>query len=591
MPFWGTGSVPATHGPRGPWFALACVAALWAAVAAWSGGAGAQGVGGGGSVHGRVTAEGGEVRAFRVRARDAASRISYTVFTNNGRYEIFNLPAATYELQVVEDNVESRPRTIAVEAGSSVGADLAVRIRPAPADAELVEFDELYPPSPARDVMLETCFPCHSSAGKGHLGRATSAWHRLGPRTEEQWRTAVDRMFRRPSGFPLVSDAMVPPPQKEAIVQYLTRLFGPGSTQRDLKLDPLVRDEEALSKAVYVQYELPASYNIHDAYPSSVTPGRVWVSGTLGAVVAIDTRNPDFIDRVKAWRIPPPDDRVFVHGIVEDRGRVFWTEIAGEHIGELNPATDDLTRYPVPTRGAWQHTLRADSQGNVWFSNFTSASRIGVLTSSKEVVEYDALEGWRVPGWNGYGLTVDQQDRVWAVGLSTPGIGMYDPKRDSWKLYPISSGARRLAVDSKGIVWACQHFGNALSRIDPASGAVTEFPMPLKYGSAYEVWPDAEDNLWVTNDVYNSLVRFDQQARRYTYVPYPDLVAHAPKLELAEDGTLWFGMKVGMEPDAGYASAPGNAGAAVPREISQWKLTAFRMHGNVPRTASPREAQ
>ena len=520
-----------------------------------------------GVIAGSVTADEGDVRSFRVKARDTTRRISYTVFTVNGRYEIFNLPPGGYDVWVVEEAYESPVGHAEVRAGQTSAVDLAIAARRETSDVELVDFDTLYPPSPARDVMVNSCFPCHSSAGEGHLGRATSAWHRKGGRTEAEWRSSVERMFSRPGGYPLVNDVMVPPDEKEAIIDYLTRLFPPGHPERELELDPIVRDEAALAEAIYVQYELQPGHNIHDPFPSQTTPGRVWLSGTLGAVVAVDTLTLDPDAREKAWQIPPPDDRVFVHGIIEDRGRVYWTEIAGNHIGVLDPATDDLRRYPVETNGAWQHTLRADTRGNVWFSNFTSASLLGKFDpATNAVTEYDVLEKWNVRGWNGYGLTVDAQDRVWSVGLTTSAIGMYDSRADRWAAYPIASPARRLAVDAKGQVWACQFFGNALSRIDPATGRVTEFPLPLKYGSPYEVWPDADDNLWVTNDVYNALVKFDQATSQYTYVPYPDLEAHTPKLETDEDGTIWFGMRV-----------PEDSGP--PR----WKLTGFREHGNVRR--------
>lgn len=536
-----------------------------------------------GVIAGNVTADQGDVRSFRVKARDTARRISYTVFTVKGRYQILNLPPGGYDVWVVEEGYESSVGRAEVRAGRTSAVDLTIAARRELSDVELVDFDTLYPPSPARDVMVDFCFPCHSSAGKGHLGRATSAWHRKGGKTEAEWRSGVERMFSRPGGYPLVNDVMVPPDEKEAIIKYLSRLFPPGHPERELKLDPIVRDEEALAEAIYVQFELQPGHNIHDAFPSQTTPGRVWLSGTLGAVVAVDTLTLDPDAREKDWRIPPPDDRVFVHGIIEDRGRVYWTEIAGNHIGVLDLATNDLKRYPVGTKGAWQHTLRADTKGNVWFSNFTSASLLGRFDPvTNAVTEYDVLEKWNVRGWNGYGLTVDAQDRVWEVGLTTSAIGMYDSSADRWAAYPIASPARRLAVDAKGQVWACQFFGNALSRIDPATGRVTEFPLPLKYGSPYEVWPDADDNLWVTNDVYNALVKFDQATNRYTYVPYPDLEAHTPKLETDANGTIWFGMRVGLESDPGYSSRLGGtaaAGSGAPR----WKLTGYSQHGNVRR--------
>ena len=52
-----------------------------------------------------------------------------------------------------------------------------------------------------------------------------------------------------------------------------------------------------------------------------------------------------------------------------------------------------------------------------------------------------------------YGLTVDQKDRVWAVGMTSHKIVGYDPKTDKWSVYATPtqpSGPRRLTVDSKG---------------------------------------------------------------------------------------------------------------------------------------------
>ncbi len=163
-----------------------------------------------GRIEGTVTADRGEVRALRVKATDTVNKISYTVFTNKGRYQIPNLPPGSYSVAIVEEEFEGpvqnvstsrpparRPRTSRSSTSRSIGTgrgrgrrrgavelrcrrnlrrrdrDRAPRLRP------------LYPPSPARDVMVKECFTCHGPTG----------WHRSGPRSEAQWRRAVQRMF------------------------------------------------------------------------------------------------------------------------------------------------------------------------------------------------------------------------------------------------------------------------------------------------------------------------------------------------------------------------------------------------------------
>ena len=545
-----------------------------------------------GVIAGRVTADQGEVRAFRVKARDSVHRISYTVYTVGGRYQIFNLPPSTYAVQVLEDGFSSPVETVTVAPGGTTTTNLAVTAvataavqgagaRGATAQrnyggrasddrvAELVDFDTLYPPSPARDVMLRSCFGCHGPAG----------FHRRGRENEAGWRHAVDRMFdpngrvaNMAAGVPQVTYDLVSLEEKESIIQYLAENFGPGSAARDLELDPLVRDEAALSQAVYIQYELnrappprplsngaTPSGSIHSVWASTADPGVIWVSGNgSNAILKVDTHDPDFATRTTEYWIDNPQNiNVTPHGILEYRGKVYWVELSGDHFGELDPATGVMTRYPMPTTGAGPHSLWVDSRGNFWYTYFASSGKIARFElATKDFTEWEPLAGF-----SGYGIVVDRQDRVWAVGLHTPAIFMYNQETAEWTSYPMSNPARRPTIDSNGKVWAAHYFGNAISRIDPVTGEVTEYELPLKDGNPYDLWPDEDDNLWVENGIYNSLVKFDQRTEQFTYFPFPEYRAHTPKLDRDADGTLWFTLRTDAGPGIAALKPRGNVPA------------------------------
>jgi virginiamycin B lyase len=528
-----------------------------------------------GVIGGRVTADRGEVRAFRVQAKDTVHRMAYTVFTNKGQYQIFNLPPSSYEVQVLEIGFDSPAQRVELKSGDSKTVELAVKANgvrsprgegafgpggslayagtPATEnkpgangeDVELVDFDTLYPPSPARDVMMKACFGCHGANGDSLAQRA---WHRR-LSDERGWRTRVDRMFIGGKGGmygrPIVTPDEVSPEQKESIIKYLAANFGLNSRPRDLKLDPLVRDEAALAQAIYIEYE---GLTGHDPVASVARPGVVYLSDLFKnqSIVAIDTRNLDYATRQKEWRIPSADNqRVMPHGLIELKGHVFWVENGGDgHVGELNPKTGDIRQYPTPTKGAAAHTLRGDSQGNIWYSYFTGVGKIGRFDAgTREIQEFEPP----ARGFNGYGIIVDRKDRVWCtqIGVAanrSPAVQMYDPKTLKWAAYPTSSPTRRLTVDSKGTIWANQYFGNRIVEINPASGKVTEYPLPLKYGNLYEIWADLEDNIWASNSVYNSLVKFDQKTKAFTYYPFPEFRTHVPKMDVDSQGTMWFGL-------------------------------------------------
>ena len=171
----------------------------------------AQDAGATGVIAGSVAADRGEVRALRVKAHDTVHRIAYTVYTQDGRYRIFNLPPSTYDVSVVEEAFESPTATVEVSAGATTTVDIVLTALGAGPEqgaaaagasaqrnygggaaddraAEIVDFDTLYPPHPARDVMLRSCFGCHGPAG----------FHRRGPRTERGWQAL---------GFPVESGA------------------------------------------------------------------------------------------------------------------------------------------------------------------------------------------------------------------------------------------------------------------------------------------------------------------------------------------------------------------------------------------------
>ena len=568
--------------------AAVAAAAILLVGAGFPGGAALAQDGGDGVIAGRVTADHGEVRALRVKAHDTVRRIAYTVYTRDGGYQIFNLPAGTYDVSVIEEAFESPTATAEVGAGATATVDIALTALGAAPEqgaaargataqrnygggaaddraAEIVDFDTLYPPHPARDVMLRSCFGCHGPAG----------FHRRGPRNENGWRQAVDRMFdvdgrvaNMAPGVPQVTHDLVSVDEKELIIQYLTANFGPGSQPRDLELDPLVRDEEALSKAVYIEYELnrgprrllsngaPPRGSIHSVFASVAEPGVIWVSGNgSNSIIRMDSRNPDFETRTRElWIENPENINVTPHGIVEYGGRVYWVELTGDHFGELDPATGEMTRHPLPTTGAGPHSLWVDSRGQFWYTYFASAGRIGRYdATANDFTEWEPLAGF-----SGYGIVVDRQDRVWAVGLHTPAIFMYNQETAAWRSYPLANPARRPAIDANGKVWAAHYFGNAISKIDPVTGTVTEFELPLKDGNPYDVWPDADDNLWVENGIYNALVRFDQKTNAFTYFPFPELQAHTPKLDRDAEGTLWFTLRGPSGPGVAALKPNGN---------------------------------
>src|SRR2546426_6168147 len=254
--------------------------------------------------------------------------------------------------------------------------------------------------------------------------------------------------------------------------QYLADNFGPNSESRDLAPDPIVRDEDALSRTIFVQYDLPspdeartqglgrAQRTTHDTFPSLITPGVVWVAGLgTNSILRVNTRNLDPAERNNEYFVKDPRNIMLgIHGIIEIPGRVHWTELMGDHLGELDTNTGEIRRYAQPTKGGG-HTPRADSKGNVWFTEVSGNGKIGRWDAqTKQITEYDPVKGA-----NYYGVVVDKKDRVFVAGMTNKTLVMWDPKTQAWSNLNPPSNVRRLALDSKDNVWACAYGNNSYS--------------------------------------------------------------------------------------------------------------------------------
>jgi len=522
--------------------------------------------------------------AVRVRATDAERHIVYTVFSNKKHYQIYNLPAGTYHMSALQDGFDSVGPTVEIKAGDSKTADVTLKVREDHLRAQLVDFDTLFPPGPSRNIVMNECMGCH---GFEHI-----PWQRMGGRDEDTWRHAEFRMFdlagtSGESGVPQVNPAGVSEDKREAIIKYWASTFPAGKKPRDLKLDDLPLDEAALSRAIYIEYELPAplpgktedNLSAHDVWPSKLSPTVYVAELGMDVIQAMDTNRIDYPGRFKTYMLPNTHTHdLGPHGITQAKdGHVYTAEIRGSLIGDLDPETGKVIQYETPTRST-PHTIRSDSKGNVWFTEMQGVSMVGKLDAiTKKITEYNPSPADTNAHY--YGMTVDQKDRVWAVGMTSHKIVGYDPKTDKWSVYATPtqpSGPRRPTVDSKGKVWFSEHIGEALGVLDPDTGKITEYKDPFKLGGGYECYADSQDNIWVTLRSYGVLARFDQKTKKYTYFPepFPDIMGrerpgphgttlgglYPPKIEEDAQGKFWFaGLKMRT-------------------------LTSFDPNGNVPKT-------
>jgi len=223
-------------------------------------------------------------------------------------------------------------------------------------DEPLLSYDELYPPSHARETIERTCILCH---GPDFL--PNKQWD------ESQWNAAIDLMQN-----PLITRArawcrarLLPASERNWLLTW-SRTSGRKQEARAGSSDQPI-DEKALGKAMFVEYHIPplpsGQRGFHDAHLSQ--NGDVWYVDARGLQIGkMDPRTATWTD----YALAGPQFRG--HGLTQDAGGDIW---ASGHTGfvRVDSKTGAIKYYPYnpeAKRPPHGNTPFIDSKQNVWTS-------------------------------------------------------------------------------------------------------------------------------------------------------------------------------------------------------------------------------
>ena len=499
-----------------------------------------------GSLSGTVTAD-QPFKAAKVTARHLDKNVVYMVYTAEGAYRAVHLFPGRYALNVQISGFSTATQHIEIRPGSNSVADFQIQpIDPQLAaqdqyagpkvlvdGLQLAAYDEVYPTGPGRELVEQTCIICH---GVNFLPG--------GPRNESAWDAALDMMMNQSQaygvedGASLIAPDVVDAAGREVLLAYLAENFGDDDPPRAVRIDGEVPlDEAALAKAMYVEYEIPDE-QISNRWIQEIhfeKEGNVWLTGRgyPSAMTRLDPRTATYTDFMN------PDPAGSPHGLVVDPEGFVWWAGRDVHLARLDPRNGKVLEYPVEKPGLHGHTPVLDSKNNIWFS-MLPGNRIGKWDrQTEEITLYKVPTARARP----YGIIVDPQDQVWFAEFHVCRIGRFDPETERFTEYPALTKActiRRLGMDSKGIVWFSLFSAGKLGRLDPATGEVTEYDIPATFSEPYDTWPDADDNIWISDGGQRgALIKFDQEPEAFTFYP-TRLRSDMPKLAITRDGAIWY---------------------------------------------------
>jgi streptogramin lyase len=216
-------------------------------------------------------------------------------------------------------------------------------------------------------------------------------------------------------------------------------------------------------------------------------------------------------------------------------GNLWFTEYTSNNIGRITPS-GTITEFPLPTANSAPRQIAAGPDGNLWFTEFSS-NKIGKITTSGTVTEYNVPTANSGPR----GIVAGPDGDVWFTEFNSGKIGKITTSGTvtEYTVPTANSGPRGIEPGPDGNLWFTENTGSKIGKIT-TSGTITEYTTGLTANSQparIRVGPDG--NLWFTENIGNKIGKITT-AGTISEFNIPTGASAPVGITPSADGTLWF---------------------------------------------------
>lgn len=282
-----------------------------------------------------------------------------------------------------------------------------------------------------------------------------------------------------------------------------------------LTLDPATGERETIG---WPGGKDPESDGIPRKGPHSVemdAEGDMWVTLALsGQMSKYDVDTGEFLTVSSA---PAPRPRgAYPHTLRIDSKGIVWYTDAGAGVFSLDPETNEVTNYKLPSKDQVAGGGRGESRGvtpygiavspkdgTIWYTKL-NGNRLGRIDPN---VEGGDAKEWNPPFRGPRRAHVAKDGTVWVPGFGSGVIGAFDPETEEWEVYELPDAMNQIPYalnihPQTGEIWVCGTGNDTMMVLNPESGEFTEIRMPSRVTYTREVEFHEDGSVWVCNSNY-----------------------------------------------------------------------------------------
>ncbi|HET9345318.1 MAG TPA: hypothetical protein VFO05_06420 [Candidatus Limnocylindrales bacterium] len=203
--------------------------------------------------------------------------------------------------------------------------------------------------------------------------------------------------------------------------------------------------------------------------------GAPWITdGGLNAIVRVDPET----RQVDTWPLPADRPGANLNTATFDADGMLWFTGQNGIYGRLDPATGRIDVYDDPD-GRGPYGIATTPGGDVWYSSL-AGSHLGAIdraSGSVAIVEPPTAGAGARRVWS------DSRGRLWVSEWNAGQVAVHDPADGSWQEWKLPGGgpmAYAVYVDENDVVWLTDFGANAIVRFDPATEQFESIPLELR---------------------------------------------------------------------------------------------------------------
>jgi virginiamycin B lyase len=280
----------------------------------------------------------------------------------------------------------------------------------------------------------------------------------------------------------------------------------------------------------------------------------------------------------KEWVVPTLGQRSRDPVEAED-GSIWWAGQWGNLVGKIDPATGEMTEYPLPAN-AMPHSVLLDGEGFVWYTGNKNGTLGKLDPASGRVTEYKMPDP---AATDPHTAVFDQDGILWFTLQQSNMVGRLDPASGEVELVTApTEGARPygIKIDAEGTPYVACNGSDCLLKVDPETMKLTEIDLPTP-GTTVRRLDIADDGMiWYVNSGQGRLGRYDPQTgaiQEWTSPSGPD--SHPYALAVV-DGIVWYN-ESGQRPDTLVRFDP------TTEEFQSWPIPSGNIHAGIIRHMRP----